>query len=101
MAKVTGHFGAPVHLHYRVERPDPTNEPMDTSETGWKSVLMTRSDTQLAHRVTVENITHSSEYFVQAKETQSERYNITVTRDPILSHFQLKLNFPNIPNFRR
>ena len=95
LAEVTGHFNTPVHLYYRVGGPDLTNEPMDSSESDWKSVLMTRSDTQIAYRVTVENITHSTEYYVQAKETQSERYKITVTREPILSRFQLKLNFPN------
>ena len=91
LAKVAGHFNAPVYLHFHAGQPD---EQMDLSETGWKSVLMTRNDTQITYGVTVENITHSTEYFVQAKETQSEHYKITVTREPILSRFQLKLNFP-------
>ena len=94
LAKVTGHFGAPVYLYYSVGQPDSTNEPMESSETSWKSVLMTRSETQINYRVTVENVTQSTEYYVKAKETQSERYKITVTREPIVSRFQLKLNFP-------
>lgn len=94
MAKITGHFGAPVHLYYRVGGPDSTNEPMDATGTGWNSVLMRRSDTQLPYRVTVENITHPIEYYVKAKEAQSELYRIMVSREPILSRFKLKLNFP-------
>ena len=99
LAKVTGHFGAPVYLYYRVGQPDSTNEPMELSETSWKSVLMTRSETQINYRVTVENVTQSTEYYVKAKETQSERYKITVTREPIVSRFQLKLNFPKYTQF--
>ncbi len=91
---VTGHFNAPVHLYYRAGGPDSTNEPMESQGNGWKSVLMTRNDTQIAYRVIIENITHSTEYYVDAKEVQSERYKVTVTREPILSRFQLKLNFP-------
>ena len=93
-AGVSGHFNAPVHLYYRVGGPDSTTERMETPENGWKSVLMTRNDTQIAYRVTLENITHSTDYYVEAKEVRSENYKVTVTREPILSRFQLKLNFP-------
>ena len=92
-ARVTGHFNSPVYLYYRNAQPDATNAPLDL-ETGWKSILMTRNDTQIAYHVTVEKITHLTEYYVKAKDAQSERYKITVTRDPILSRFQLKLDFP-------
>ena len=93
-AQVTGHFNAPVHLYYRVGDLDYTKAPTELSEKGWRSILMTRSDSQVAYRATVENITHTTEYYVQAKEKQSERYKISVTREPILSRFQLKLAFP-------
>lgn len=93
-AQVTGHFNTPVHLYYRVGELDSTNAPIELSENSWKSVLMTRSDAQIAYRATVENITHTTDYFVHAKEKQSERYKISVAREPILSRFQLKLAFP-------
>lgn len=92
-AKVSGHFNTPVYLHYRVAQPDATNAPIDLGNA-WKSILMVRNNTQTAYGVTVENITQSTEYLVKAKEEQSERYKITVAREPVISRFQLKLNFP-------
>ncbi|MDE0503440.1 MAG: hypothetical protein OXI86_05095 [Candidatus Poribacteria bacterium] len=91
---VTGHLNAPVYLYYSVRETDVTVEPTESSEESWKSVLMTKNDEQIDYRVTVENVTYSTEYYVKTKEAQSEPYKITVTREPILSRFQLKLNFP-------
>ena len=89
-AKVTGHFGAPVHLYYRVGNGDETT----ISVSPWRHLLMTRDDTEIAYRFTFRNVTQSMEYYIAAKGTQSEQYQITVIRAPILSRFQLKLNPP-------
>ncbi len=89
-AKVTGHFGAPVHLYYRVGGGGETT----ASASAWRNLLMTRDDTEIAYRFTFKNVTQSMEYYIAVKEEQSERFHITVTRAPILSRFQLKLNYP-------
>ena len=89
-AKVTGHFGAPVYLYYRVGNGDETT----TSVSPWRHLLMTREDIEIAYRFTFKNVTQSMEYYIAAKGTQSEQYQITVIRAPILSRFQLKLNYP-------
>ncbi len=89
-AKVTGHFGAPVHLYYRVGN---SSETMG-SASAWRNLLMTRNGNEIAYRFTFKNITQSMEYYIAVKETQSEHFHITVARAPILSRFQLKLNYP-------
>ena len=89
-AKVTGHFGAPVHLHYRVGGGDKTMG----SGSAWRSLLMTRNETEIAYRFTFKNVTQSMEYYVAVKDTKSETFQITVLRAPIVNHFQLKLNYP-------
>ena len=89
-AKVTGHFGAPVHLYYRVGGGGETT----TSASAWRNLLMTRDDAEIAYRFTFKNVTQSMEYYIAVKEEQSEHFHITVTRVPILSRFQLKLNYP-------
>ena len=89
-AKVTGHFGAPVHLYYRVGSGGETMG----SASAWRNLLMTRNETEIAYRFTFKNVTQSMEYYIAAKETQSEHFHITVVRAPILSRFQLKLNYP-------
>ena len=89
-AKVTGHFGAPVHLYYRVGGGGETT----ASASAWRNLLMTRDDTEIAYRFTFKNVTQSMEYYIAVKEEQSERFHITVTRAPILSRFQFKLNYP-------
>lgn len=89
-AKVTGHFGAPVHLYYRVGNGGETM----VSASAWRNLLMTRNETEIAYRFTLKNVTQSMEYYIAAKETKSEHFHITVARAPILSRFQLKLNYP-------
>ena len=89
-AKVTGHFGAPVHLYYRVGGGGETT----ASASAWRNLLMTRDDAEIAYRFTFKNVTQSMEYYIAVKEEQSEHFHITVTRVPILSRFQLKLNYP-------
>ena len=88
-AKVTGHLGADVHLSYRVWAGEPSP---DTAN--WRSLPMTRSNTAIAYRVTVRNVTESMEYYITSKGKESEHYQISVTRAPIVSRFQLKLNYP-------
>ena len=89
-AKVTGHFGAPVHLYYRVGSGGETM----AATSPWRNFLMTRDETEIAYRFTFKSVTQSMEYYIAAKETQSEHFQITVVRAPILSRFQLKFNYP-------
>ena len=88
--KVTGHLGAPVHLYYRVGGGGETM----VSASAWRNLLMTRDETEIAYRFTFKNVTQSMEYYIAVKETKSEQFQITVTRPPIVDHFQLKLNYP-------
>ena len=87
-AKVTGHFGAPVHLYYRVGAGG------EASASAWRDLLMGRNETEIAYRFTFKNVTQSMEYYIAAKGTASEHFQITVAREPIVSRFQLKLNYP-------
>ena len=89
-AKVTGHFGAPVHLYYRVGGGGETM----ASASAWRNLLMIRNETEIAYRFTFKNVTQSMEYYIAVKETKSEQFKITVARAPIVSRFQLKLNYP-------
>ena len=89
-AKVTGHFKAPVYLHYRVGADSETV----ASASPWRNLLMTRDETEFVYRFTLKNVTQSIEYYITAKTRQSESFRITVVRAPILSSFQLKLNYP-------
>ena len=89
-AKVTGHFGAPVHLYYRVGSGGETM----TSASAQRNVLMTRNETEIAYRFTFKNVTQSMEYYIAVKEEKSEHFHITVAHAPILSRFQLKLSYP-------
>ena len=89
-AKVTGHFGVPVHLYYRVGGGGETM----ASASAWRNLLMTRDETEIAYQFTFKNVTQSMEYYIAVKKTQSEHFHITITRAPILSRFQLKLNYP-------
>ena len=89
-AKVTGHFGAPVHLYYRVGGGDEAMAPA----SAWRDILMSRDETEIAYRFTFKNVTQSMEYYVAVKDTKSETFQITVLRAPIVNRFQLKLNYP-------
>lgn len=89
-AKVRGHLGAPVYLYYRVGS---TSE-ATVSASAWRNLLMTRNETEIAYRLTFKNVKQSMEYYIAVKEERSEHFHITVARAPILSRFQLKLNYP-------
>lgn len=97
-AKVTGHLGAPVYLHYHVVQAlspmnQQTEQPAPPAEK-WRSILMEQSDTETSYHITLKNATQSMEYCIKAKEAESERLRITVARDPFVSRFQLKLSYP-------
>ena len=87
-AKVTGHFGAPVHLYYRLGQ---FGEAVP-SRGAWRDLLMTPDES--VYRFTLKHVTQSMEYYIAAKGAASEHYQITVAREPIVSRFQLKLNYP-------
>ncbi|MCZ6675673.1 MAG: hypothetical protein O7E52_00290 [Candidatus Poribacteria bacterium] len=88
--KVTGHRGAPVYLYYRMGQVGESA----SSPGAWRNLLMTRNKTEIPYRFTIENVTQSMEYYIAAKGATSEHYQITVAREPIMSRFQLKLNYP-------
>ena len=89
-AKVRGHLGAPVYLYYRVGSTSETT----ASTSAWRNLLMTRNETEIAYRLTFKNVKQSMEYYIAVKEERSEHFHITIARAPILSRFQLKLNYP-------
>ncbi len=89
-AKVRGHLGAPVYLYYRVGSSGETT----VSVSAWRNLLMTRNETEIAYRLTFKNVKQSMEYYIAVKAERSEHFHITVARAPILSRFQLKLNYP-------
>ncbi len=93
-AKVTGHLGASVNLYYRLGQAIAAKDALTPSEDNWRSMLMTRNDTEIAYSVVFKNVTQSMAYYIRARETDSEHYQITVAREPIVSRFQLKLNYP-------
>ena len=106
-AKVTGHLGSDVHLSYRGAEgtpallegaPAPDTQEAESeltpSPANWRSLPMTRSNTEIAYSAKIRNVTDSIEYYITSKGTQSERYQISVTHAPIVSRFQLKLNYP-------
>ncbi len=115
-AKVSGHLDAPVYVYYRLaqadsESKDDTNvqESPDTdmnvgqneqqlphlldNET-WQSLLMNRQPTEIPYSAKIENIDRSLQYYVSTKDVASERYQITVSHEPIVKNFQLQLNYP-------
>ena len=93
-AKVTGHLGGSVHLYYRFGQAVPAETTPTPSEDNWRSILMTRNDTEIAYSVVFKNVTQSMAYYIRARETDSEHYQITIAREPIVSRFQLKLYYP-------
>ena len=97
-AKVIEHLGAPVHLYYHVvQAMNPPNQRADQpvpSSDRWRSIIMKQNDTETRYHIKLENVTRSMEYYISAKGAESEHYRITVAHDPIVSRFQLELNFP-------
>ena len=97
-ANVTRHLGAPVHLYYHVVQAlNPTNQqteqPVLPAER-WRSILMVQNDMETSYHIKLKNVTQSIEYYIKAKDVESEHYRIAVARNPIVSRFQLKLSYP-------
>ncbi|MDE0315585.1 MAG: hypothetical protein OXM61_11825 [Candidatus Poribacteria bacterium] len=115
-AKVSGHLDAPVYVYYRLAQVDNelkndanVQESPDTdmnarqneqqlphlldNET-WQSLLMNRQPTEIPYSAKIENIDRSLQYYVSTKDVASERYQITVSHEPIVKTFQLQLNYP-------
>ena len=115
-AKVSGHLDAPVYVYYRlanfVEVDKNQNLVQDSSETEqnaatrenqvphlveketWQSILMNRELTEISYSATIENIDRSLQYYISTKDKASERFQIAVSHEPIVSTFQLQLNYP-------
>ncbi|HIA66361.1 TPA: hypothetical protein EYN98_09930 [Candidatus Poribacteria bacterium] len=81
-AKVTGTFGASVDIFYR-------------SKNGtWHDINMLRTINEIAYHRDIKNVTQSLEYYIASKGTRSDTFQVGVRREPALTRFQLKLNFP-------
>ena len=85
-ANVSGHLGAPVSLSYRIGEAD--------APTEWHSLAMHRSPTEILYSATIENVNRSLQYYITTKEVASEKYQITVSREPVVKQFQIRLNYP-------
>lgn len=83
-ANVSGHLGAPVSLSYRIGE----------EATEWHSLAMHRSPTEILYSATIENVNRSLQYYITTKEVASEKYQITVSREPVVKQFQIRLNYP-------
>ncbi len=115
-AKVSGHFDAPVYVYYRLaqmdsetknegnvqESPD-TDQNVITDENQlphlsdaeiWQSLPMNREPTEIPYSATIENIDRSLQYYVSTKDVASDQYQISVRHEPIVTSFQLQLNYP-------
>ncbi len=115
-AKVSGHLDAPVYVYYRLTQTDEAEEKKnidpDFSDTEqnvenvendlphlvekekWQSILMYREPTEIPYIATVENIDRSLRYYISTKDKASERFQISVSHEPIVKTFQLQLNYP-------
>ena len=99
-AQVNGHFGAPVELYYRVGGADEA-----ASTTKWESVLMQRttavddrngqvSALSLSYGVTLKKVSRPLQYYISVEAAGSERYQLTISDEPVITQFQYRLNYP-------
>ena len=99
-AKVSGHFGAPVELYYRVGE---ANAPESTAK--WQSVPMRRTSTDVdqngqvsnaasPYGVTLEKVSRPLQYYVSVKAVTSTQYQLTISNAPVVTQFQYRLNYP-------
>ncbi len=115
-AKVSGHLDAPVYVYYRLTQTEETEEqrnivpdstdieqivenvendlPHLVEKEKWQSILMNREPTEIPYIAKVENIDRSLRYYVSTKDNASERFQISVSHEPIVKTFQLQLNYP-------
>ena len=99
-AEVSGHFGAPVELYYRVGETD-----APASATKWQSLSMQRTSTDVEqnlqvsnntslYRATLETVSRPLQYYVSVKEVASAQYQLTISNEPVVTRFQHRLNYP-------
>ena len=94
-AKVNGHLGSPVTLHYRA---GDGNE--GDSAVEWQSMPMQRAnDLQemaltVPYHATLENVNRPLQYYISVKEVASPQYQVTISNEAVVTQFQYRLNFP-------
>ncbi len=110
-AKVSGHFDAPVAIYFQITEMDETksskdNEikgdvvdedrqlPHDADPDRWQSIQMNRNVNEALYSATIEQIDRSLQYYVSTKDVMSTHFQITVSEEPIVKTFQLKLTYP-------
>ncbi len=115
-AKVSGHLDAPVYVYYRLIQTDSetknesnVQESPDTDQNvindenqlphlsdaeTWQFLLMNRELTEIPYSATIKDIDRSLRYYVSTKDVASDQYQISVRHEPIITNFQLQLNYP-------
>ncbi len=99
-AKVNGHLGAPVELYYRIGEADKV-----TTTANWQSLLMQELpidvglnlqvlETSLDYQVTLEKVSRPIQYYISVNGVVSNRYQLTISNEPIVTQFQYRLNYP-------
>ena len=99
-AEIGGHLGAPVALYYRV---GDEYEVRSTAE--WQSLWMHRtppdasrglqvSEISTPYSARLENVARPLQYYISVEGVTSERYQITISNEPIVTQFQYRLNYP-------
>ena len=115
-AKVSGHLDAPVSIYYRLaelnegettvintkgandSNQNSTDIPQDLPHIAdvdsWQSILMNRELNEATYTAKIENIYRALDYYVSTKNVTSHHFQITVSHEPIVSTFQLEVNYP-------
>ena len=99
-AEIGGHLGVPVALYYRV---GDEYEVRSTAE--WQSLWMHRtppdasrglqvSEISTPYSARLENVARPLQYYISVEGVTSERYQITISNEPIVTQFQYRLNYP-------
>ena len=99
-AKVSGHFGVPVELYYRVGEANASE-----STAKWQSLPMQRTSTDVEqsrqvsnaaspYGVTLEKVSRPLQYYVSVKAVTSPQYQLTISNVPVVTQFQYRLNYP-------
>ncbi len=115
-AKVSGHLDASVYVYYSFaqtnivgedihslqETPDTISTekhnvdqlPHQQDSDMWQTILMDREPTDILYTATIENIDRSLQYYISTKDIASDRFQISVSHEPIVKSFQLQLDYP-------
>ena len=123
-AEIGGYLGTPVSLYYRVsdenegqssvksgtldENPLADQQLTTDNHTSaeWQSLPMhptpmevgrgfQGSEISTPYRATLENVVRPLQYYIAVNEVTSERYQITISNEPIVTQFQYRLNYPS------